>query len=125
MKNPPTRAVRPDGWSDSDEPHECIHLSVHYRLGGWKGTGESSHHNPHWVAEVNRIAPLIGLPGLHAGMNKVKRVGGRVKRATDGNIPFAFVAGFPDRIRLLSRLLAVALRLTGAAPASRRLNQST
>ncbi len=46
--------------------HEMIHQSIHQRL-GHDGCGErkpgwcTSHNNPHWVAEVNRIAPLLGL----------------------------------------------------------------
>src|SRR4051794_35103110 len=52
--------------------HECLHVSVHYRLGG--ATGPTSHNNPQWVAEVNRLAPLLGFPGIHAGRQVPKRI---------------------------------------------------
>jgi hypothetical protein len=67
--------------------HECIHVSIHYRLGGGE-SGESSHNNPEWIAEVNRIAPLIWLDGIDAGMSKVVREGKKVKRKSLGNVPY-------------------------------------
>ena len=89
--------------------HETMHASVHYRLGGWEG--ESSHNNPQWIAEVNRIAPLLGFKDAFAGMQKPKRVPipgektktgkpkTKVKKVTDGNIPFNTVASFPLGLR--------------------------
>jgi hypothetical protein len=46
--------------------HECIHAGVNYLLGGYQHLPEcrpwwTSHNNPLWVAEVNRIAGLMGL----------------------------------------------------------------
>jgi hypothetical protein len=67
--------------------HELMHVSVEYRLGG-RGGGTSSHNNPAWIAEVNRLAPLLGLPGVQAAMSKVRREGKRVRRWSDGNVPF-------------------------------------
>lgn len=91
--------------------HECIHVSAHYLL-HWDGSGASSHNNPVWVGEVNRIAPLLGFAGIEAGMNKAKRVpigGGeltktgkpatKVEKATDGNIPYSAVCRFPRSLR--------------------------
>ena len=79
--------------------HECIHVSVNYRLGGQ--TGETSHNNPEWVAEVNRIAPLIGLDGIDGGMSKVIREGKKTKRVSQGNVPFdPAVSKFPRGLRL-------------------------
>ena len=69
-----------------------------YRLGGPSG-GDSSHNNPEWIAEVNRIAPLIGLDGVNAAMSKPKREGKKIKRCSDGNIPYRAAAGFPDEVR--------------------------
>ena len=40
--------------------HEMIHAAVYYIHDSW-GSGRSSHNNSVWVAEVNRIAPLLGL----------------------------------------------------------------
>jgi hypothetical protein len=88
--------------------HECIHLSVRHRLGG--ATGKTSHDNPQWVGEVNRIAPMLGLT-ITAGRNKVMRVpiegqftktgkpATKVKRGTDGTVPFVAVSGFPYAVR--------------------------
>ncbi len=89
--------------------HECIHVSVHYVLGG--NTGPTSHNSPEWISEVNRIAPMIGLDGINAAMSKPKRVAAEsgftktgkpattVKRVSDGNIPFSTVATFPYGVR--------------------------
>jgi hypothetical protein len=80
--------------------HECIHVSVDYRLGGRTG-GTSSHDNPEWIAEVNRLAPLLGFDDVRAARSKVKRVGKTTQRVTEGTIPFKAVAGFPDAVRTL------------------------
>jgi hypothetical protein len=88
--------------------HECIHVSVHYLLGG--AQGPTSHNNPQWIAEVNRIAPLLGLK-VQAERSKVKRIPvegeptkhGKqpttVKRVSEGNIPFKAVSTFPHGVR--------------------------
>jgi hypothetical protein len=91
--------------------HELMHVSVDYCLGG--GSGPTSHNNTAWVAEVNRLAPLLGLHGIEAGMNKVRRVvdpdaaltktgkpGTRVARGSDGNLPHEVVARFPHAVRM-------------------------
>jgi len=80
--------------------HECIHVSVNYRLGG-RSKGDSSHNNPEWIAEVNRIAPLIGLPDVRAAMSKPKREGKKIVRRCDGNIPFEAASRFPHLVRQL------------------------
>ena len=93
--------------------HECIHASVHYRLGGY--TGPTSHNNDEWISEVNRIAPLIGFKGIEAGRQVAKRVpikGELTKRGKPktkvakvdlGNIPFSAAAMFPHALRDLKR----------------------
>jgi hypothetical protein len=81
--------------------HESMHVSVAYRLGYAPTRRESSHNNPAWIAEVNRIAPLIGLPGVQAAMSIPKRVGKKVQRMCDGNIPFSAAASFPHPVRRL------------------------
>jgi hypothetical protein len=78
--------------------HEAIHISVNYLLGG-AADGESSHNNPAWIAEVNRIAPLVGLDGVQAAMSKVKREGKKVRRVSEGTIPFFAAATFPYGVR--------------------------
>lgn len=45
--------------------HECVHLSVDYLHGGWENLPGltqlwTSHNNPVWVDECNRIACLLG-----------------------------------------------------------------
>lgn len=94
--------------------HEMIHLSVIYRLGGWSGSGETSHNNPAWVAEVNRLISVLRIPATDlskAGMTRTKRIPiegpltargkmpSTVIRATEGNLPFSVVAGFPGALR--------------------------
>jgi hypothetical protein len=87
--------------------HECIHVSVSYVLGGWHHlTGaKSAHNNPLWVAEVNRLAPLLGLPPINAGMSRLKRVResdtgpGKVRRVNDGDMPLFYHARFPYGVR--------------------------
>jgi hypothetical protein len=85
--------------------HELVHVSVEYRLGG-RGGGRSSHNNPAWVAEVNRLAPLLGLPGVRAAMSTLRREGKQVRRWTTSNIPFGAVARFPHAVRELRGELA-------------------
>jgi hypothetical protein len=88
--------------------HECVHVSVHYLLGGRQG-GDSSHNNPQWVAEVNRIAPLLGFGEVEASMKKPARVktagGSKVQRVSGGNVPYDAVCRFPYELRrFLGRL---------------------
>jgi hypothetical protein len=90
--------------------HECIHVSTRYLL-KWDGAGDSSHNNPVWVGEVNRIAPLLGFEGIDAQQTRVKRItveGEKTKRGKDttkparvneGNIPYDAVCGFPHAMR--------------------------
>jgi hypothetical protein len=59
--------------------HETIHASVNYLLGGWERLPEvksywSSHNNPLWVGELNRIAPRLGYVGDPFTMATPKRV---------------------------------------------------
>ena len=87
--------------------HECIHVSVHFLLGG--AIGPTSHNNPQWISEVNRIAPALGFQDAVAGASKSKRVvvgqdeNGRnvttVVRASDGNLPHKATATFPQGVR--------------------------
>jgi hypothetical protein len=84
--------------------HECIHVAVAHLHGGQ--SGPTSHNDPAWIAEVNRIAPLLGF-GLTAGRSTTRRVptdgppGPRgkpptkVARVSEGDIAFEWVARFP------------------------------
>ena len=108
--------------------HECVHVAVnclHQRSDGggsdeegsrctcgpaWKAG--TSHNNPHWLAEVNRIAPLLGLPVV-AARSTTRRVaieGGepgkrgklptRVVRTTESSVSFGALARFPRDVRI-------------------------
>jgi hypothetical protein len=80
--------------------HECMHVAVHYARGPWQG-GTSSHNNPLWVAEVNRLAPLLGFPGEVATMSKPRRIKGRLVRDCAGaTMPFEAVSQFPHALRV-------------------------
>jgi len=91
--------------------HECIHVSVNSLLGG--ANGPTSHNNPRWVAEVQRIGPLLGLP-IRAGRSVTKRVpvesgelgpSGKPKTRTvrvteDGaSVPYRATSAFPHAVR--------------------------
>lgn len=123
-KLPPVIMLHPSVWGGTEKPdpwnidpellgpryaldvliHESIHVSVEYRLGG--AHGESSHNNPEWISEINRIAPLIGLDGMQAAMSKPKRVKGKVQRVCDGNISLDAASKFPREVRKLRGELA-------------------
>jgi hypothetical protein len=89
--------------------HECLHVSVHYRLGG--AHGPTSHNNSQWVTEVNRLAPLLGFQDIKAARQVATRVAvdreltqqGKAKtkvvKVCDGNVPFRAVATFPRGLR--------------------------
>jgi hypothetical protein len=91
--------------------HESIHVAQHCLHGG--GVGPTSHNNTAWIAEVNRIAPLLGMGGVSAGRSRTKRVpiGGqttvtgkpatKVVRQSDGNLPHDAIARFPHAVRVL------------------------
>jgi hypothetical protein len=70
--------------------HECMHVALADR----PRTGTTSHNCTEWIAEVNRIAPLLGFEGRVAGRSVTRREGKAVRRVTEGNIPFRAVAGF-------------------------------
>ena len=81
--------------------HECMHVAVHYARGPWQG-GTSSHNNPLWIAEVNRLAPLLGFPGEVATLSKPRREGGRLVRDCAGaTMPLKVVSQFPQALRVL------------------------
>jgi hypothetical protein len=83
--------------------HEAVHVAQHQLYGGI--SGPMSHNDPGWIAEVNRIAPLIGLEGVEAGRSRLKRVpieGGsatKVVRVSEGNLPHKVVSRFPYMAR--------------------------
>jgi hypothetical protein len=79
--------------------HECTHVKVEFLLGGSEGKGTSSHDNPLWVEEVNRQLPLLGVNGVRAERTKSKRMGKKVAKVNEGNVPFAAVATFPHAVR--------------------------
>jgi len=91
--------------------HECMHVSVEILLGG--SNGPTSHNNPRWVGEVQRVGNLLGLDFV-AGRSVTKRVpvesgelgpSGKPKTRTtrmteDGaTVPFHAVYTFPHGVR--------------------------
>jgi len=92
--------------------HECMHVSVHSLHEGGDACGPgwkqmTSHNEPHWIGEVNRLAPLLDL-NIVAGRNTTRRVPiegavagprgkvpTRVVRATTGDVSYGAVARFP------------------------------
>jgi hypothetical protein len=79
--------------------HECMHVAVHYARGPWQG-GTSSHNNPLWIAEVNRLAPVLGFANEVAAMSKPTREQGKlVRRCKDATMSFDAVSHFPSGLR--------------------------
>jgi hypothetical protein len=78
--------------------HESTHVAVEYLRGGRQG-GESSHNNPAWMAEINRLAPLLGFAAVEATMSRPTRIGKTIQRAVRGNVPLAVAATFPSGLR--------------------------
>ena len=59
--------------------HECIHAAVEYIHGGYEDlpgvtSNWTSHNNPVWVSECNRIGRLLGYHDIGIQMSKSKRV---------------------------------------------------
>ncbi|MEO2015586.1 MAG: hypothetical protein ABGZ53_14580 [Fuerstiella sp.] len=79
--------------------HEIVHVQNRYVASAEDVKGPTSHNNDAWINEVNRLCPLIGLDGIKAARSVVRRVDGKPKRTTDGNIPFNVAATFPHSIR--------------------------
>lgn len=70
--------------------------------GAGKRTSDSTSHNdPSWVAEVQRIAKLLGFDPYPVSVKRRRRVDGASKLVVDdGCLDFArFVAGFPHGAR--------------------------
>jgi hypothetical protein len=63
--------------------------------------GETSHNNEIWPAEVMRISPLIGLPGIVASPTKRKRVNGQMLRVSvvEGSISMNQLRSWPYSCR--------------------------
>jgi hypothetical protein len=90
--------------------HESIHVAQH-AIHRDMPPGETSHNCESWVFEVNRLAPMLGLRGIEAGLNKPKRVpiedeftktgkpATRVARVDEGNVPLAAHSSFPRGVR--------------------------
>jgi hypothetical protein len=90
--------------------HETIHVaqdSLHRDM----PEGESSHNCESWILEVNRLAPMLGMGGVTAGLSRPRRVAvpgeftatGRpatlVRRVDDGDIPLKYHSMFPYGMR--------------------------
>ena len=72
--------------------HEMIHQRIH-QTGGW--TGETSHNNERFVAEVNRISKLLGLD-VKAGVIKKKIEQGKATRDVEpGSLTLREISDFP------------------------------
>jgi hypothetical protein len=92
--------------------HESIHVAQRALYGPAENKGESSHNCPSWIAEVNRLAPLLGMERVEAGLNRPRRVPipgqltrrgkpkTKVKRVDEGNIPLSVHSRFPDALRV-------------------------
>jgi hypothetical protein len=90
--------------------HESIHVAqgtLHREM----KRGQSSHNCESWILEVNRLAPMLGMNGIEAGLNRTKRVPvpgqftktGKpvtvVERVDEGNVPLGYHSRFPYGVR--------------------------
>lgn len=80
--------------------HEAIHVHVRYNLGVTSYGSKTSHTHPAWLAEVNRIAPMLGYTDITLGYNKVTRVKdgtpkGTLKRMPSGSVSSVCTSNFP------------------------------
>ena len=66
------------------------------------------------MTEVNRLAPLLGFPGVHCARSKPTRTGKVVARQTEGNIPLSHYATFPYGVRCLRETAST--YYTGGSP---------
>jgi hypothetical protein len=90
--------------------HESIHVAQR-AIHGDVPRGQSSHNDPSWILEVNRLAPLLDLEGVRAGLNRPRRVPipgeftergrprTRVRRVDEGNVPLKDHSRFPHGVR--------------------------
>jgi len=82
--------------------HEATHVYVRYVLGVTSYGSKTSHSNPAWIAEVNRLAKLLGYTNIEIGFNKVTREkkedGGKIKRAQTGSVPYSCSYSFPHTL---------------------------
>jgi hypothetical protein len=90
--------------------HESIHVAqgtLHREM----KRGQSSHNCESWILEVNRLAPLLGMEGVEAGLNRPRRIPvpgqftrtGKpatvVERVDEGNVPLGYHSRFPYGVR--------------------------
>jgi len=98
--------------------HECMHVAVmclhgrgHDSASGGDGGSPrcpcgpswksgTSHNNPHWLAEVNRLAPLLGLPSSRRAVRHGACPSTGPSRASAARCPRASCA--PPRVRSVS-----------------------
>jgi hypothetical protein len=80
--------------------HEMMHQRIHQLSLPVRGySNDSPHNNQHWVDEVNRIAPLLGLD-VKAQLVKQRRIAGKVQwAAEEGYLSRDELARFPHSVR--------------------------
>lgn len=90
--------------------HESTHVAQRALHGGMP-RGETSHNCPSWILEVNRLAPLLGMEGVRAGLKRPRRLPipgeftetgkprTRVERVDEGNVPLEAHSRFPYGVR--------------------------
>ncbi len=88
-------------WAGDMLLHEAMHVQV-TRLCAGRHRGTSPHDNDYWIAEVNRLAPMLGFPRLTAG--RARQGLGRRARPSPSRVNVAFddVRLFPFGYRRLT-----------------------
>jgi len=95
--------------------HEMMHQAIFQRLGhdGREKPTQTSHNNPAWCAEINRIAAVLGLPA-NAAVVTQRRVEGKVKWVADeGKMSRDELARWPHKSRPADYYEVGALLLMG------------
>ena len=79
--------------------HEMIHYANNYVAINHdvhvSASMQSSHMNPYWIGEINRIHKIITGDDLNAGPEKMKRVGKKVKRVMTGSLTRDQISRYP------------------------------
>lgn len=95
------RAWLGEQWASDVLLHEMVHQAIHQRTGGNGAVlkSDSSHSNPHWAAEVDRISPLIGLD-VRAMAIRQRRINRTLTRTPDaGYMTLKQLSEWPHSVR--------------------------
>lgn len=85
--------------------HETIHFAALYLDTGdyRRKSYETSHNQPFWISEINRIHKVITGEDLGAEMTKVTSVNGKSARVNKGLIPLIGISAYPYSLKVVNQ----------------------